>query len=145
MDRDGSVGGADAVRGRFSFDPRLEQDSSHQAMIEAIGAQVMPFDQDKTTHVFPKTDSGGIESVAAKDPGDQEQIGLIRAHLAEEAQKFRQGNYEDPAKIHGMEMPGLKELEAGYSRVDVSYADLPDGGRIMYNSSDPDPVVALHA
>jgi hypothetical protein len=118
---------------------------SHEAMIEAAGAQVMPFDQNKTTHVFQKTDSGGVESVVAKDPADQEQIGLIRAHLAEEARKFRQGNYEDPAKIHGMDMPGLKELAAGYSRVDVRYEDLPDGGRITYSSSDPALVAALHA
>jgi hypothetical protein len=118
---------------------------SHEGMIEAAGAQVMPFDQDKTTHVFQKTDAGGIESVVAKDPGDQEQIDLIRAHLAKEAQKFRQGNYEDPAKIHGMDMPGLQELAAGYSRVDVRYEDLADGGRITYSSTDPALVAALHA
>jgi hypothetical protein len=118
---------------------------SHAAMIEAAGTQVMPFDQAKTTHVFQKTDSGGIESVVVKDPGDQEQIALIRAHLAAEADKFRQGNYEDPARIHGMDMPGLKELEAGYRRVDVRYEDLPDGGRITYRTSDPTLVAALHA
>jgi hypothetical protein len=85
----------------------------HQAMIEANGAQVMPFDQNTTTHIFQKTGDGGVESVVVNDAQDQEQIGLIRAHLQEEATKFTQGNYEDPARIHGMDMPGLKELDAG--------------------------------
>ncbi len=44
-----------------------------------------------------------------------------------------------------MDMPGLKELSEGYSRVDVAYAELPDGGRITYTSSEPALVSALHA
>lgn len=117
----------------------------HQAMIEATGAEVMPFDQNKTTHIFQKTDPGGMESVIANDGHDQQQIGLIRSHLQDEATKFTQGNYEDPARIHGMDMPGLKELEVGYTRVHVVYADLVDGGNITYTSTDPVLVEAIHA
>jgi hypothetical protein len=115
------------------------------AMIESKGAQVMPFDQNRTTHIFQKTGDGGVESVVANDARDQQQVALIRSHLEEEATKFTQGNYEDPAKIHGMEMPGLKELEVGYSRVQVVYADMPNGARITYMSSDPVLVEAIHA
>lgn len=129
----------------FGLATHLGSGMNHEAMIAARGAQVMPFDQNKTTHVFRKTDDGGVESVVARDPADQQQIGLIRTHLAEEAQKFRQGNYEDPARIHGMDMPGLQALEAGYGRVGVMYEDLPDGGRITYSSGDLALVDALHA
>jgi hypothetical protein len=115
------------------------------AVIEAKGAQVMPFDQNKTTHIFQTTAAGGVELVVAKDAQDQQQIGLIRSHLQVEATKFMQGNYEDPARIHGMDMPGLSELEVGYGRVQVVYADLPNGANITYTSSDPVLVEAIHA
>jgi hypothetical protein len=114
-------------------------------MIEAKGAQVMPFDQNTTTHIFQTTGAGGVELVVAKDAQDQHQIALIRSHLQEEATKFTQGNYEDPARIHGMDMPGLRELEVGYGRVQVVYADLPNGANITYTSSDPVLVEAIHA
>jgi hypothetical protein len=115
------------------------------AMVEAKGTQVMPFDQNKTTHIFQKTPEGGVESVVANDVQDQQQIGLIRSHLQEEATKFTRGNYEDPARIHGMDMPGLRELEVGYGRVHVVYADLPNGANITYTSSDPVLVEAIQA
>jgi hypothetical protein len=76
-------------------------------------SQVMPFDLAATTHTFTKSDTGGVETVTALDPSDHRNIDLIRGHLQYEAGQFHNGNYSDPAKIHGMEMPGLKELEGG--------------------------------
>ena len=108
-------------------------------------AQVMPFDLNRTTHTFTKTDNGGVEQVVVKDPGDASNLALIRSHLAEEAELFRTGNYSDPAKIHGMDMPGLKDLEAGAKRVSVVYADLPNGAQITYSSTEPALVSALHS
>jgi len=70
---------------------------------------------------------------------------LIRSHLEFEAAEFRKGNFSDPARIHGMDMPGLQELEAGASRVDVRYEAIPAGARITYASDDPGLVAALHA
>ena len=42
------------------------------------------------------------------------------------------GNLSDLVAIHGEEMPGLKELEAGAERTDFRYAELPNGARIEY-------------
>ncbi len=95
--------------------------------------------------MFARTDDGGIESVLAKDPGDLRNIGLIRSHLQTEAVSFRKGDYSDPARIHGMDMPGVTELEAGASRVAVRYEPLPNGARIVYSSKEPALVAALHA
>jgi hypothetical protein len=123
---------------------RMSSSMDHNTWIEANGAQVMPFDQNKTTHIFQKTGDGGVESVVA-NASDQQQIALIRSHLQEEAAKFTTGNYEDPARIHGTDMPGLKELEAGYSRVQIRYAELPNGATITYTSSDRALVDGIHA
>ncbi|MEX1173064.1 MAG: aspartate carbamoyltransferase [Chloroflexota bacterium] len=116
-----------------------------QAGMDARAAQVMPFDLNATTHTFTKTDQGGVEEVVALDPADARNIDLIRSHLEYEATEFRKGNFSDPATIHGMDMPGLQDLEAGASRIDVRFESLPAGGRITYSSDDPALVAALHS
>lgn len=114
--------------------------------MQARAGAVMPFDLNRTKHIFTKTDSGGVEQVlVVDDPGDTTNLALIRSHLAQEAELFRSGNYSDPAKIHGMDMPGLKELEAGAKRVTVVYADLPAGAQITYSSAEPALVAAIHS
>jgi hypothetical protein len=71
------------------------------------GTHVKPFDLEKTTHGFSKTANGGIQQVIAKDKSDTEQIQLIRDHLSEISEEFRQGDFSKPAHIHGGDMPGL--------------------------------------
>ena len=116
-----------------------------QADMGARAAEVMPFDLDATHHTFTKTDQGGVEEIVAIDPADDRNIALIRSHLEFESAEFRNGNFSDPARIHGMDMPGLQELEAGASRVDVRYEAISSGGRITYSSDEPELIVALHA
>jgi hypothetical protein len=108
------------------------------------GADVMPFDLNATTHTFTPTDDGLVEDVTADDPGDGENIALIREHLADERQRFRRGDYGDPAQIHGDEMPGLAELEAGAAEIEIVYEDLDDGARLTFTADDPALVDALH-
>ena len=117
---------------------------SRQEAVAERGAGVMPFDLEKTTHVFEATGSGGVEKVTADDPADNEQIFLIREHLREEVSKFGRGDFSDPAAIHGEDMPGLKELEAGSERIDLRYAELPNGAQIEYTTEAPALVSALH-
>ena len=116
-----------------------------QADMRARAGQVMPFDLNATRHTFTKTDQGGVEEVVAIDPADTRNIELIRSHLDFEAIEFSNGNFGDPARIHGMDMPGLHELEAGAGQVQVRYEPVAAGGRITYAADDPVLVAALHA
>ena len=117
---------------------------TRQEEVAERGAEVMPFDLEKTTHVFEPTRTGGVQQVVADDPSDGEQVALIRAHLREEAEAFRRGDLSDPAKIHGQDMPGLEKLQAGAAEIDIRYSELPDGAQIEYETSDPALVSALH-
>ncbi|TDD56482.1 aspartate carbamoyltransferase [Nonomuraea terrae] len=123
------------------------QDTSaeRQAEVAARSRQVMPFDLDRTTHRFAKGATGGLQTVSSDDPADARQITLIREHLTEESARFTQGDYGDPASIHGGEMPGLRDLEAGHDRIDVRYTETADGAQISYVTSDTALVKALHA
>jgi hypothetical protein len=118
--------------------------ANRQAMIHAQGGPVMPFDLDRTTHVFESTEIGGIETVIVKDPADSQQIVLIQQHLEYETMRFRKGDFGDPATIHGTGMPGLIELAADAAKITFSYAALPNGAQISYETNDPRLIDALH-
>ncbi len=119
--------------------------SVRQSEVAERGAQVMPFDLDKTTHVFREGSDGGRQTVRADDASDVNQVTLIRQHLREEQAAFARGDFSDPAKIHGEDMPGLAALRSGASRIKVAYSDLPDGAVLTYTTTDPALVEALHA
>lgn len=109
------------------------------------GAHVMPFDLEKTVHVFTKTDSGGVQKVTVKNISDQEQVSLIRVHLSEIASEFKQGNFSSPEKIHGGDMPGLSELKvAKPGEIKIEYKVLPIGAQIGYSSESPQLIHAIH-
>jgi hypothetical protein len=78
--------------------------NTRQEQVERRGAQVMPFNLERTLHIFTKTKSGGIQQVVAKDQADSRQITLIREHLSKISEEFAQGNFSDPAKIHGKDI-----------------------------------------
>ncbi|MFF3438671.1 hypothetical protein [Streptosporangium sp. NPDC002721] len=119
--------------------------AARQAEIAARSRQVMPFDLERTTHHFAESATGGVQTVTSDDPADAGQVRLIREHLTAEAASFGEGDYGDPASIHGGEMPGLRDLERGHGRIDIRYAELPAGARITYATSDASLVTALHA
>jgi hypothetical protein len=119
--------------------------SSRLAEVAERGASVMPFDLDRTTHHFTKTDSGGVQTVVADDPQDTAQATLIRQHLTEEVDRFRRGDFTDPSRIHGHQMPGLEALRGHGGRITIDYETTPDGGRITYTTTDPGLRDALHA
>jgi len=107
------------------------------------GSMVMPFDQNVAMHMFVPNASGGTMQIMVHD-GDPKQVALVRTHLSQEAGKFRNGGFSDPAYVHGKNMPGLAALSAGAKRLQVTYAQTPTGARIGFRSSDPGIVSAIH-
>jgi hypothetical protein len=118
--------------------------ATRQEEVATKGAQVMPFDLEQTMHVFQSLEDGGLQIVTAKDPANSQQIALIQAHLEEEAAKFRQGDFSDPAKIHGEDMLGLAALREGAGHIEVQYTPLPNGAQIQYTTKYPELIAALH-
>jgi len=109
-----------------------------------MGQSVMPFDLAKTTHIFRMTESGGVERVIIKDATAQDQVPLIQHHLRHEAEAFQRGDYSDPASLHGPNMPGLKDLQAGAARIKVTYSALPNGAEISFETTDIHLLTAIH-
>lgn len=113
--------------------------------VQRRGAQVMPFDLEQTTHVFTKTRDGGLQQVIARKSDDTEQIELIRAHLSKISRQFANGDFSDPAKIHGDEMPGLAQLRnAKPGQMKIEYGQLTNGAQIRYTTRDRRLITAIH-
>ncbi len=119
-------------------------ETTQQEHVHQMSHDVMPFDMSKTVHIFKMTEQGGVESVVTRKEGEIDQIALIQQHLQHEAGQFQKGNYSDPAKLHGADMPGLKELEAGASHIEVTYAALRNGAAITFTTTDIHLLTAIH-
>ncbi len=125
--------------------PAPPASTDRQAQVAERGAAVMPFSLEQTTHHFTKTDTGGVQTVVADNPADTAQIELVQQHLRDEAERFRGGDFTDPARIHGTAMPGLAALRDSAGRVTVDYTATTDGARITYTTSETALITALHA
>ena len=108
-------------------------------------AHVIPLDLKKTTHVFSKTDSGGIQKIIVKDKSEKERIGLIRIYLSRMANDYQQGNFSDLERRYGADMPGLSELKAAKpDQIRIESKELPDGAQIDYSTESPQLIQAIH-
>jgi hypothetical protein len=121
-------------------------DPRRQAEVARLGAEVMPFSLEATTHIFTKTADGGTQRVVAKNPADAKQVALVRRHLHEIQARFLKGDFSEPARIHGSDMPGLAELGAApHGRIAIGYKDVSGGAELRYRAADAKLVAALHA
>jgi hypothetical protein len=121
----------------------VRADDAHQNMVMEHGKEVMPFDQSQAMHMFLPSLTGGVVEIMVHDM-NLTQIELVRSHLLQEAAKFARGDYSDPAYIHGEVMPGLVQLESGFSRLSVHYFETPSGAAITLGSTDRTLISAIH-
>jgi len=127
-----------------SGETAVDAQASRVDQVRDAGAEVMPFDLDKTKHSFTTNDDGGVQTVFTLDPDDTEQLKLVRNHLSYIATEFQRGNFTDPADIHGSDMPGLGVLKTNPDRFSITYEKIATGGKLTYRSAEPEIVQAIH-
>jgi hypothetical protein len=124
---------------------KMMLESQRQVEVSQRGKDVMPFTLAATTHIFTKSDEGGVQQVVTKAAGDEVQIKLIRQHLQNIQAQFLKGDFSGPSHIHGQAMPGLAELKAARpGQIAIAYRDIKDGAELTYKTSDAKMVAALH-
>lgn len=120
--------------------------TSHQhAGMNQRGAQVMGFDQDKTTHHFYLYTDGGAIDVSVKETSDKTNLDAIRSHLPHIAMMFGQGNFEAPMLVHDTNVPGTAEMAKLKDRLTFKYTETSKGGRVDMTTTDADALAAVHA
>jgi hypothetical protein len=136
-----------ALAGLMVAQPSLAQTATPERLKEVTehGRHVMPFDLKLTQHIFTKTETGGVQQVVVRHSNDKPQIELIRQHLTKISGEFSHGDFSDPEKIHGKEMPGLATLRtAKPGQLKVVYKELDNGAEITYSSEVKVLIDAIH-
>jgi hypothetical protein len=114
------------------------------AEMNARGAQVMGFDQDKTTHRFLLHPDGGAIDIAVRNAGDTANRDAIRAHLPHISQMFGDGNFSAPMLIHDTNVPGTAQMAALKNRIRFAYVETAGGGRVDIITTDAEALKAVH-
>lgn len=123
----------------------LAADAQRQAEVAQLGADVMPFSLQATTHVFTKTVEGGAQRVIAKKLTDTTQVRLVREHLHDIQAQFLKGNFSGPSHIHGNEMPGLIDLKTAQpGQISIDYKNVRGGAELIYRTTEAKFITALH-
>jgi hypothetical protein len=119
---------------------QLEKDAD----LEKRGTAAMGFDQDATTHHFILTTEGGRIAVTANNPSDATSVAHIRAHLADIATAFANGDFSAPLATHGATPAGVATLRELKGLVRYEYASAPNGGRVVMTTANANALTAIH-
>ncbi len=114
------------------------------APMNARGAHVMGFDQEKTIHSFRLHADGGAIDIRVKDPADQANRDAIRSHLPHLAGMFAAGNFAAPMLIHATDVPGTGAMTAAKDRIRFSYVETAQGGRVDIFTADAGALGGVH-
>jgi hypothetical protein len=125
--------------------PQSQATQDPHAQMNHRGAQVMGFDQDKTTHHFFLYEDGGAIDVSVKDAADKTNLDAIRAHLPHIVVMFSEGNFEAPMMVHGTTVPGTPEMKAAKTAIKWVYEETPKGGRVNITTTNAAALKGVHA
>lgn len=114
------------------------------AQMNMRGADVMGFDQEKTSHHFYLYADGGAIDVSANDAADTTNRDAVRAHLPHVAMMFGMGDFSAPMLVHATDVPGTKDMAAMKDKLSFAYVETPNGGRVNITTCDAAALDALH-
>ena len=116
----------------------------HSADVKQHGAEAMGFDQDKTTHHFVLTKTGGYVEATAKSAKDAKSITQIRTHLKDQQKKFAAGDFGAPEHTHGRVPPGVPTMQKLKTQMRYDYEQIDGGARLHLSSTNLQAVSAIH-
>jgi hypothetical protein len=108
------------------------------------GEKAMGFSQTATTHHFLLNANGGVIQVEAKDSADAANRNEIRMHLGHIAKAFQSGDFNIPMFVHDTLPPGVPEMKRLRKKIQYSFEETPDGGRVVISSANKEAVEAIH-
>jgi hypothetical protein len=108
------------------------------------GNHVMGFDQDKTTHHFTLTKTGGVIQVQADDSTDAASRDHIRMHLQHISKAFAEGDFTDPHEVHAEVPPGVPAMKDRKDKITYQFESIANGGKVVISTEDPRALKAIH-
>jgi hypothetical protein len=124
---------------------RSADPEGHHAQLLARGARAMGFDQERTSHHFRLSQSGGSIEVHVNDPKDRESKQQIASHLRLITRQFSSGDFDIPLATHGEEPAGVADLKRLRGQVHYTFEETALGGRVAIATTDTSALAAVHA
>lgn len=115
-----------------------------EAEMKQHGRMAMGFDQDKATHHFTLTATGGAIAVDANDPADEVTRDQIQAHLQEIAAAFGRGDFEKPLMTHGEAPTGVSGMQRHRSEMTYTFERTTRGGIVRIATPNAESLNAIH-
>jgi hypothetical protein len=117
--------------------------ATHTHMNER-GEKGMGFSQTATTHHFLLNSNGGVIQVEAKDSADSTNRNQTRMHLGHIAKAFQSGDFDIPMFVHDNVPPGVPGMKRLRKDIQYSFAETPNGGRVVISSANKEALEAIH-
>src|ERR1700682_3297591 len=108
----------------------------HMKQMNKRGNAAMGFDQEKVSHHFLLTRTGGSIEVAANQTADDVTRGQIRDHLKTISREFADGVFTSPTATHAEVPPGVPVMRDRKSRIAYAYQETPTGARVVITTTD---------
>lgn len=119
-------------------------DSAFLAMqLRGVDRRAMGVDQYTSMHRFDALPDGGRIELQ-REVDDSAGVAQIRRHLREVAAAFAKGDFHTPAFVHDQQVPGTAVMAARRDAITYSVRDLPRGGEVRIQTTDPEALVAVH-
>jgi len=119
----------------MSHEEHMKQ-MSKDAQMKRRGDAAMGFDQDKVSHHFHLTQTGGSIEVSANHSADPAARKQIRDHLRTISQEFADGVFTSPIATHAEVPPGVQVMRERKSQIKYAYEETPDGARVIIVTTD---------
>lgn len=127
----------------MSHEEHMKQ-MSQESEMKKRGNVAMGFDQDKVSHHFHLTRTGGSIEVGVKQNADDVTRQQIRDHLRTISQDFANGDFTSPIATHAEVPPGVSVLRERKARITYAYQETPDGGRVTISTKDRTARKSVH-
>ncbi len=116
----------------------------HMKQMNERGNLAMGFDQQKATHHFALTRTGGTIEVGVNQAGDEETRKQVRDHLRMIASQFADGVFTRSIATHGEVPAGVPAMRRKKSRIRYIYEETPQGARVVIGAADRSALTAVH-
>ncbi len=114
------------------------------ADLQKRGARAMGFGQDKATHHFRLTETGGVIEVTVNDAVDRASRAQIRSHLKDIANDFSKGVFDKPFATHAEVPPGVPVMARLKGSISYTFEETPAGALVRIRTPNVEGRQAVH-
>jgi hypothetical protein len=122
----------------------LSSYSSFSKSMMERGDIAMGFDQNKITHNFRSTPTGGEIVITALNANDTVTSEQLKNHALAIQVDFSKGNFTKPLFIHAEEVPGTKVMTEKKDLIRYSIQNLENGTMVILDTRDDEVINAIH-